>query len=137
MNRFFSSSPILLYQGIAVVRIIIGMLLIYHGIEIFNPELMNGYLENGMFTGSMAKFLVYSGKASELTVGILFLLGFLTRVAAVMMMGTFSYITFIVGQVRFWYEEQHPFMFALFGLLFFFTGPGDWNIDRNIFKRKE
>jgi putative oxidoreductase len=45
------------------------------------------------------------------------------------------YITFIVGGGKFWYEDQHPFMFALFGLLFLFTGPGAFNLDEVIFKK--
>jgi putative oxidoreductase len=136
MNTFFSPASVFLYQGIAIIRIIVGMLLIYHGIEIFNPELMNGYVENGMLTGPYAKIMVYLGKGSELTCGIFLSFGLLTRVAALIMICTFSYITFFVGQGRFWYEEQHPFMFALFGLLFLFTGPGSWNLDRIIFKEK-
>jgi putative oxidoreductase len=136
MNTFFSPASIFLYQGIAIIRIIVGMLLIYHGIEIFNPELMNGYVERGMLTGPYAKIMAYLGKGSELTCGILLSFGLLTRVAALTMICTFSYITFFIGQGRFWYEEQHPFMFALFGLLFLFTGPGAWSLDRLIFKTK-
>jgi putative oxidoreductase len=136
MNSFFSPSSILLYEGIAVIRIIVGMLLIYHGSEIFNPELMNGYVEGGMVVGPYAKLLAYLGKGSELTSGSLLFLGLFTRVGALMMIGTFSYITFFIGEGRFWYQEQHPFMFALFGLLFLFIGPGSWSIDRIIFKEK-
>jgi putative oxidoreductase len=137
MNSFFSPASFLLYQGIAVIRIIVGMLLVYHGIEIFDPELMNGYVEGGMVTGPNAKLMVYLGKGSELTSGSLLLLGLLTRVSALMMIGTFSYITFFLGEGRFWYQEQHPFMFALFGLLFLFVGPGSWSADRVIFKEKK
>lgn len=137
MNSFFSPSPMLLHQGIAVVRIIVGMLLIYHGSEIFNPELMNGYIEGGMVTGPYAKLMAYLGKGSEFTSGSLLLLGLFTRVGALMMICTFSYITFFLGQGRFWYQDQHPFMFALFGLLFLFTGPGSWSTDQIIFKEKK
>lgn len=113
------------------------MLLIYHGIEIFNPSLMNGYLESGMVTGQNAKSMVYLGKGSELITGVLFFLGFLTRAGSLVMICTFSYITFFIGQGRFWYEEQHPFMFALFGLLFLFTGPGGLSVDRLLFSEKK
>jgi putative oxidoreductase len=136
MNRFFSSSPIWLNEAIAAIRVIIGALLIYHGIEVFNPALVKGYVEGGMVKGQSALFMVYVGKASELIMGVLFFLGLLTRLGAVMMIGTFSYITFFIGQGRFWYEEQHPFMFVLFGILFLFTGPGAWSLDRIIFKRE-
>jgi putative oxidoreductase len=47
-----------------------------------------------------------------------------------------AYITFKIGHGKFWYEDQHPFMFVLFGLLFFFTGPGKWSLDHVLFKPK-
>jgi putative oxidoreductase len=136
MNPFFSHSPILLDKGIAVIRIVIGFLLIYHGIEIFFPETMNSYLQWDMFKGPYGKFMVYAGKTTEFIAGILLSLGLLTRVCALLLIGNFSYITFFVGQGRFWYEDQHPFMFALFGILFLFTGPGAWSLDRIIFHKK-
>jgi putative oxidoreductase len=61
--------------------------------------------------------------------------GFLTRAGALIAMGTLSYVTFFVGHGRFWYEDQHPFMFVLFGLMFIFTGPGAWSVDALIFKK--
>lgn len=136
MNRFFSPSSMWSNKGLALVRIILGLLLIYHGQEIFNPEIMNSYLERNMFKGSSAKFMVYSGKAAELTSGVFLFFGLFTRLWAILIIGTFSYITFFVGQGRFWYQDQHPFMFALFGLLFLFTGPGAWSADGLIFKEK-
>jgi putative oxidoreductase len=136
MTSFFSPAPILLNNAIAIMRIVVGLLLIYHGIEIFAPETMNGYLQWDMFKGPYGKFLVYMGKGTEFVAGVLLSLGLLTRVGALMMIGNFSYITFFVGQGRFWYEEQHPFMFALFGILFLFTGPGAGSLDRILFNKK-
>lgn len=137
MSTFLSSQPILLTQGIAIVRIILGLLIVYHGIEVFDPALMKSYVENGMVSGTNALLMVYVGKSSEFTCGILLLLGFMTRVGALIAIGTFSYITFMVGQGRFWYQDQHPFMFALFGLLFLFTGPGAWSVDARVFKARK
>ncbi len=136
MTSLLTSELVPLKQGIAIVRIIFGMLVIYHGIEVFDAELMQSYVDGGMITGTNALFMVYVGKSSELICGILLLLGFLTRIGALMAIGTFSYITFMVGGGRFWYQDQHPFMFVLFGFLFFLTGPGDWSLDANIFKPK-
>ena len=135
MTPFFSPAPILLDHGIAVLRIVVGLLLLYHGFEIFIPETMNGYLQWDMFKGHYGKFLVYMGKGSEFVTGVLLSLGLFTRLGALIMIGNFSYITFFVGQGRFWYEEQHPFMFALFGILFLFTGPGAWSLDRILFSK--
>ena len=74
MIPFFSPSPILLNNGIAIIRIVVGLLLIYHGIEIFTPETMNSYLQWDMFKGPYGKFLVYMGKGSEFIAGILAIL---------------------------------------------------------------
>lgn len=137
MSRFLSPSSIALTNGIAFIRIIVGLLLIYHGLEVFDPELMKGYMTWDTFKGPSAKLMVYAGKSSELLAGIFIFLGLLTRLGAVMMIGTFSYITFMIGHGKFWYEDQHPFMFALFGLLFLFTGPGSWSVDAILFKKKK
>jgi putative oxidoreductase len=136
MISFFSPSPVFLSNGIAILRIVIALLLIYHGIEIFMPETMNAYLEWDMFKRPYGKFLVYLGKGSEFITGTLLLLGLFTRASALVIIGNFSYITFFVGDGRFWYQEQHPFMFALFGILFLFTGPGSWSLDGIFFKNK-
>src|SRR5690606_18843459 len=123
----FSPGP---EKGIGIVRIIVGLLLVYHGHEVFRPELMNSYLEWDQFKTPLTKVMMYAGKWSELIAGVLLTLGLFTRVAALIMIGTVCYITFFIGSGRFWYEDQHPFMFALFGLLFFFTGGGAWRVDR-------
>lgn len=138
MNSFFSSTPIALPQGIGLVRIIVGALIVYHGQEVFNPELMNEYMSWDTFDKTNARLLVYLGKSSELIAGISLLLGLFTRIGALITIGTLSYITFFIGNGKFWYEDQHPFMFVLFGFLFLFTGPGAWSMDALIFnKRRE
>jgi len=136
MNKFFSPSPIAINQGIAWVRIMVGALMAYHGQEVFNPQLMNEYSTWDTFDNSNALLLVYVGKSSELIAGISLMLGLFTRMGALITIGTLSYITFFIGHGRFWYEDQHPFMFVLFGLLFLFTGPGAWSLDALIFKRR-
>lgn len=135
MNKFFSASSFWLNPGVAIIRMIIGLLLIYHGQEVFNPELMKGYMEWDVFKGRLGEIMVYIGKSTELLSGILIFMGLFTRIGALLIMGTLSYVTFFVGQGRFWYEDQHPFMFVLFGLLLLFTGPGAWSIDALIFKK--
>ncbi|MDX1941968.1 MAG: DoxX family protein [Saprospiraceae bacterium] len=132
---FFSTATINLNQGIAIIRIIVGALIMYHGQEVFNPKLMSEYMTWDTFAGSNAALLVYLGKSSEFIAGLLILFGFCTRLGALIAIGTLSYITFFVGNGRFWYEDQHPFMFVLFGLLFIFTGPGAWSIDGLIEKK--
>lgn len=111
------------------VRIVVGLLLVYHGLEIFDREIMEKYFSWEVFQGTAGKPLVYAGKAAELLSGILLTLGWWTRLGAVLCIGTMSFITFIVGHGKFWYEDQHPFLLVLFGVLFFFMGPGVWSVD--------
>ncbi|MCA6078914.1 DoxX family protein [Fulvivirga sedimenti] len=117
------------FRILAVVRICTGGLLVYHGLEIFSTETMEMYMDWEQFRGRGRYILVYAGKASELISGILLLVGLYTRIASILMIGTFFYITFFVGGGRFWYEDQHPFLFVLLGFIFFFTGSETWSID--------
>ncbi|NJO03999.1 MAG: DoxX family protein [Bacteroidia bacterium] len=134
MKILLNNTPLGPGRGLALVRIIVGLLLVYHGQEVFQPRLMQSYLDWDAFKGPYASLMVYTGKSAELVSGLLLLLGLFTRLGALICIITLGYITFFVGQGRFWYEDQHPFMFVLFGLLYFFTGPGAWSLDGLLFK---
>jgi uncharacterized membrane protein YphA (DoxX/SURF4 family) len=134
MKKFFSPSPLWQQKGISIIRIIVGLFLIYHGWEIFDSATMNEYLKYDNFKGSSyPSFMVYAGKAGELIAGFLLLIGWLTRLASVAIIITFLYISFFVGHGKIWYEDQHPFLFVLLALVFIFTGPGKWSIDNLLF----
>lgn len=129
MKTFLLSSYATLVTGLASVRICVGLLLLYHGVEVFNTAVMAGYLQWETFRDPGAKYFVYMGKVAELVAGLLLTCGLFTRIGGILTLGTFLYITFFVGRGRFWYEDQHPFLFALFGMLFLLTGPGKWSLD--------
>jgi putative oxidoreductase len=135
MKTFFSPAPYFPDKIIAVVRIIVGLLMVYHGQEVFDSKLMQEYAKWDVFKDKSAVMMVYAGKSSELVAGILLTLGLFTRVGAVLLIGTMAYILFFVGHGRFWYEDQHPFMFILFGILFLFYGPGAWSLDATLHRR--
>lgn len=134
MNRFLSPQPLWQSCGIAIVRMIVGLFMIYHGWEIFSIEKMNVYFQWDSFKGT--DWLPYLGKAAELIAGILLTIGLFTRAASMLMMGTLIYIAFFVGNGKVWYEDQHPFLFVLLGLVFVFTGPGSFALDNILFKKK-
>jgi len=136
MNLFLSPAPIQLHKSVATARIAVGLLITYHGLEVFDAELMKGYESWETFKDFPAKFTVYFGKVSELAAGVLLALGLFTRLAAILTTNTFSFITFFVGHGIFWYDDQHPFLFVLFGLLFFFTGPCAWSLDGLLFRKQ-
>jgi len=137
MNYLFYPLPIKMEVGIAFLRIAIGGMIAYHGMEVFSPELMNSYLTWDMFKNPNGKWMVYMGKSSEFIAGVLLVLGLATRVGASVLTLTMAYITFFVGHGKFWYEDQHPFMFVLFGILFLFIGPGAFSLDAIVFKRDQ
>jgi len=130
MNKFLSSSPWYQQEGLAIIRMIVGMFMIYHGFEIFDKETMMGYTTWAQFKEMPSPAaIVYAGKAAELLAGILFTIGWFTRPAAVILILTMLYIAFFVGHGKVWYDDQHPFLFVLLGLVFIFTGPGKWSVD--------
>jgi putative oxidoreductase len=54
----------------------------------------------------------------------------------VIMAGTMTFITFIIGSGTFYYEDQHPFMFVLCAFIFFFDGGKKWSLDSLIFRKR-
>jgi putative oxidoreductase len=139
MNAFFSSTPFFSSQGIALVRIITGILLVYHGLEAFDAEKMKTY--TGWFVErhySNPAAWAYAGKIAELLAGIGFVLGLFTRLAAVAAIAAFAGIIFILGgKGEIFQGDQHPFLFILIAILFLFTGPGVWSLDAVLFKKKK
>jgi len=117
--------------GFAIVRIITGLLLAYHGLEIFETAKMQEYASwDSIKTMPFATFWAYLGKAVELLGGILLTIGFLTRPAALVIALTMLFICFKIGNGKFWYEDQHPFLFFLLAMIYFFTGPGKWSVEK-------
>jgi putative oxidoreductase len=135
MKNFFAPDPLWQTTGLTLIRCTIGAFLIYHGWEIFSETTINKYLQWDQFKNSNGKLMVYSGKAAELIAGILLVLGLFTRFACLLIIGVMCYITFFLGKGIIWYDDQHPFLFVLLALAFFFTGPGNFSLDKVIFKQ--
>ncbi len=109
--------------------------MIYHGWEIFDSEKMNEYskwMTDLKFPAPA--FMAYLGKGSELIGGILLLIGWLTRPAAIILAITMSAIAFGMGHGRIFTEDQHPFLFVVLSMVFVFTGAGRYSIDRYLDK---
>lgn len=114
----------------ASIRILIGFFMLYHGLEVFDATKISEYAQWDVFKPySQAYWIPFLGKASEFVSGFLLMIGFKTKWAAVFLAGTMLFICFFIGHGKFWYEDQHPFLFALFGIQYFFMGAGIWSID--------
>lgn len=131
MSSFlFSAKPRATQEIIGLLRIIVGLLMAYHGWEVFDPALIKSYAEWEHFKGSSSALtLVYIGKTAELISGVLLTIGFLTRISCIVLAGTMLYLIFVMGNGKVWYDAQHPFLLLLFAVLFFFAGPGAWALD--------
>ncbi|WP_461129295.1 DoxX family protein [Spirosoma aerophilum] len=133
MKRLFSTQGVMQDAGLAFVRIIVGLFLLYHGWEVFDAAKMKEYAAWDVFKNDTSPLImVYLGKGSEFLAGALLTIGLLTRPACLIVIGTMLYISFFVGHGRIWYEDQHPFLFVLLALVFFFSGPGQWSVDAHI-----
>lgn len=138
MNKFFSPAPISQNYGIALVRIITGILLVWHGWETFDAEKMEMY--TGWFVErkySNPDVYAYTGKIAELLAGIGFVLGLFTRLASLTTIAAFIGVIFILGdRGKIFQGDQHPFLFILLALAFLFTGPGSLSVDQLLFRKK-
>jgi putative oxidoreductase len=124
-------------NGLFVIRVLTGLMMFYHGLEVFKPDTMNSYQEWEVIKNlPFPILLTYSGKAIELITGIFIALGLFTRIAALIMAGNMLFICFYIGHGKFWYEDQHAFLFAVLAMVFFFTGSVKGGLDDYFFKKK-
>jgi len=136
-NVLLSSQPLWRDNGLAVLRIITGMLMTYHGAEIFDRTKMLPYMEWDVIKSLPApETMLYIGKGVEFLTGLCFVFGLFTRVAAIIMAVDMLFICFKVGGGKFYYQDQHPFLFAMIALVFFFTGPVKWSLDKRLFNKR-
>jgi len=136
-NVLLSSQPLWRDNGLAVLRIITGMLMTYHGAEIFDRTKMLPYMEWDVIKSLPApETMLYIGKGLEFVTGLCFVLGLFTRIAAIIMAIDMLFICFKVGGGKFYYQDQHPFLFAMIALVFFFSGPVKWSLDKRLFNKR-
>ncbi len=135
VNKLFSPLPLWQDSGLAILRIITGLMMMYHGWEIFDSAVMKDYATWDMIKTLPAPLaMVYLGKGLELVTGICFVLGLFTRISAILMAVNMLFICFKIGNGKFYYQDQHPFLFAMIAMVFFFTGPVKWSLDKLWFK---
>jgi putative oxidoreductase len=137
MNKLFSSESLWQENGLTFIRIVTGLFMAYHGWEVFESAKILEYSKWDSIKGLPAPlFMAYLGKGLELLTGLCFVFGFMTRAAAILMAGNMLFICFKIGNGKFWYEDQHPFLFALLAMVFFFVGSGTLSLDTLLFKKK-
>ena len=112
--------------------------MVFHGWEVFDSDKMNGYskwLSDLHFPAPV--LMAYLGKGSEFAGGVFLTLGLLTRLAIIPIIATMCIICFGMGKGKIFMDDQHPFLFILLCLVFFFCGPGRYSLDKIIFRKKD
>ncbi len=137
-GKNFSALPAWAATGLALMRMLTGLLMAYHGLEVFKPDVIRSYTDwEAIKALPSPLIMVYLGKGLELVTGICLVLGLYTRIAAIFMCINMLFICFRVGGGKFWYEDQHPFIFALLALVFFFAGPVKFGLDNYLFTKRK
>lgn len=137
-QHFFSPQRKIWFEpGFAQVRIITGAMMVYHGFEVFDSKQMFDYAKwlTDLHFPNPA-LMAYLGKGAELAAGIFITLGLFTRIAVWPMIFTMLLIAFGMGHGKVFYEDQHPFLFVLIGLLLFFNGSGKYSLDQFLYSNR-
>lgn len=138
MKKLFTAESLAQRNGLVFLRIVTGLLMAYHGLEIFKPDIIKGYADwDKIKVLPYPLVAAYIGKGLEFVTGVLLTIGLFTRIAALLMFLNMMFICFYIANGKFWYEDQHPFIFGLLALVFFFTGPIKLSFDHVLFKPKK
>ncbi|MBL7744826.1 MAG: DoxX family protein [Chitinophagaceae bacterium] len=134
-KQFFTSYAIWA-NGVIILRVIAGLIIVKYGLEIFSMDTMKGYadwLTDLKFPAP--ELMAYAGKGCELAGGLLLTIGLLTRLAAIAVIITMFVIWFIMGEPEF-LAADGAFLLMLIALYFLLTGPGKWSLDYILFDRR-
>lgn len=121
-------------QVLAIIRITLGLLLLYVGREMFNAESMKGYtdwLTDLKFP--LPKIMAYAGKLAEIAGGITLVLGIGIRWTAIPAMIAMLVINFIMGDGHLW---GSTFLAFLMILIYFVQGAGIWSVAEILSKNR-
>ncbi|HEY0744907.1 MAG TPA: DoxX family protein [Chryseosolibacter sp.] len=117
--------------GVASVRVIVGVLLVIHGAQVFQTDDMREY---GPWMADLGVpfplVLPYIGKIIEFLGGVAFITGLFLKPACILLMLTFLFIVVVMGGGKILTDAQHSFMFFLFSVLFYFAGDSGYSLRR-------
>ena len=117
--------------GLAVVRLITGLLMARHGLDVFDAagmREMGTWLNTGLHLPA-GHLLAYLAKGTEFFGGLLLAVGLLTRVAAVLLIITMLVAVFGAHADSILDKGQVALLFLLLFGAFLCAGPGRWSLD--------
>ncbi len=133
-KKFFTSRGVW-DNGIFVIRLLTAVMIIPHGLEMFDSAKMNdnlSFLKDIKFP--LPVFMGYFAKVVELLGGTLLAAGLFTRLVTIPLMIIMVVIT---ANMNNWniFNGELTFLFFLLFLMFLFTGPGKWSLDYWLFDK--
>ena len=135
-NYFRGTEPLTQYY-IVIIRVVMGMLFIYHGRELFDSKEMAGFaawLDKDLHF-PLPLLMAYLRTGAEFFGGIMLIIGLFTRLGSFLICFTMLVAGFIVDKGDFFGEGEMPFAYAAILCTIFLAGPGKLSLDHYFFKK--
>ncbi len=133
-SKIFTSKPIW-ENGISLIRICTGIMIIMFGKEFFDEAIMNDYTKFLTEVGVPApRFMLTLAKLTELIGGAFLILGLFSRIIVFPLMITMLTIVWYMSEGSFFNGGTASTFFLLF-LLFLFLGSGKFSLDYIFFDK--
>jgi putative oxidoreductase len=137
LQKLLSGTEPLTQNYIVIIRVVMGMLFIYHGRELFDVKAMSNFaawLKKDLHF-PLPLLMAYLRTGAEFFGGIMLILGLFTRLASFLICFTMLVAGFIVDKGDFFGEGEMPFAYAAILFTIYLAGPGKLSLDYYFFKK--
>jgi putative oxidoreductase len=138
MRTVLSDEPVA-FQFFALFRAVMGLLILNHGLVVFNAEKMDqmaGFLGESL-SMPMPMLMAYLAKGSEFFGGVLLVLGLFTRFACIPLFIAMAVAAFATHEGKIFSEAEPAFMYLVLFCAIFLAGSGKWSLDNLLFAKRD
>lgn len=132
-STFLSANALSSDLGLLILRLVSGAALITHGYPKFQ-KVIEGNMQFGDPLGVGAATSLYLSAFAEFICAILIIFGLLTRLASIPLIINMAVAFFIVHAADDFGTKELSLLYLGMFLTLFFTGPGKYSVDRQIFR---
>lgn len=132
-SSFFSANAISSDFGLLILRLVSGATVLTHGYPKFQ-KVLEGNMQFGDPIGLGTSTSLYLSAFAEFICAILIILGLLTRFASIPLIINMAVAFFIVHAADDFGTRELSLLYLGMFLTLFFTGPGRYSLDRQIWK---
>jgi len=123
--------------ALLIVRVVVGFLMLTHGIQKFNMLMKGGPIEFADPIGIGQGPSLFLAVFAELVCSALIIVGFATRLVTIPLIVTMVVAVFIVHGHQGLETQELPILYLLIYVLLLITGSGKYSIDGLIPKKKK